>query len=142
MALRTDFPESHSEIFVGVEPSCKFIAVVKSRHEAQKMLGRDRVVNVVILEKLVSRLDEKQLQYAFDNDLLKDPSSSGSRQRAELFRRIAESGQRDYKDRVWSVENTWLVLKDTDLAQQPRRHPRVVSSLLEASRRRVDGRSW
>jgi hypothetical protein len=74
--------------------------------------------------------------------LLKDPSSSGSRQRAELFRRIAESGQRDYKDRVWSVENTWLVLKDTDLAQQPRRHPRVVSSLLEASRRRVDGRSW
>ena len=99
MALRTDFPESHSEIFVGVELSCKLVAVVKSRHEAQKMLGRDRVVNVVILEKLVSRLDEKQLQYAFDNDLLKDPSSSGSGQRAELFRRIAESGQRDYKDR-------------------------------------------
>jgi hypothetical protein len=69
---RTNFPQLHSEIPIGIELSRKAPTIIQDPHEPQQVFGRDGVVNLVILEQLVRRFNEQELEDAFDNDLLED----------------------------------------------------------------------
>ena len=79
MTSLTDFPETSTQLLVLVELPSKLIAVVKHNHESQQVLGRDRVVDFVVPKEVVRRLDEKQLQHTFDNDLLENTPSFAER---------------------------------------------------------------
>ena len=48
--------------------------MVEDAHQPQQVLGRDRVVHLVVPQEVVRGLDQEQLQHAFDDDLLKDPA--------------------------------------------------------------------
>lgn len=57
----TNFPQLHSQISIRIKLSRKSPALIKYTHEPQKMFGGYSIVNVVILEQLVRRLDQQEL---------------------------------------------------------------------------------
>lgn len=74
---RTDFPQGHPEVLVGVEPASKLVAVLKNGEEAKKVLRRDRRVHLGVLQKLVRRLDKEELEDTFPNNLAKHTPAVG-----------------------------------------------------------------
>ena len=92
----TNFPQLHPQISVGIELSRELPRVVQDTHEPQEVLRRDRVVNIVVLEQLVRRLDEQELEHAFDDDLLEDPALLSVCERGGKGR-----GRRGGRKRCW-----------------------------------------
>jgi hypothetical protein len=69
----TNFPKTGPKLLVGIETTSKLVTVIKNLHKVEKVLRRDCVINVVVVKKIICRLNEEKLKDAFDNDLLEGP---------------------------------------------------------------------
>ena len=77
----TNFPQLHPQIPVRIEPPGKLPTLIQYAHEPQQVFSRDGVVDIVILQEFMCRLNEKQLQDTFDDDLLEEAALVGVCQR-------------------------------------------------------------
>lgn len=79
VAHETDLPERHSQVLVRVELACESVRLVERGHEAEELGRRDGGVNALVLQELVGRLNEEELQDAFDDDLAEDAAAVDGR---------------------------------------------------------------
>lgn len=75
MSVLTDFPQASSQLLVLVEESCELVAVVQDTHKPQKLIRRDRIVDLLITKQIVRGLDQEQLKHTFDDNLLEHTTS-------------------------------------------------------------------
>lgn len=54
----TNFPEPSAKFLVVVEHSRELVAVVQNAHQAEQVLGRDGVVDLIVAEQIVCGLDK------------------------------------------------------------------------------------